>query len=321
MTWLRAGLALCATAVPELGVGQSTLLTALEGSPPAPIIAPTGAALTYGLSGVWTDPTVDPRVTGVFFGMQHASYASVQVFHAAFAFRLGPRWSLSYATSRLGDLFDSSLTSQDPSLASLRAQAAWGRLDATVTLDRVTTSIGLSVVSDDDVGVVQGSTIAHAHLRIAPLGTNGVTIGVHGSRPVGGSVPTRSEGRRSVDLTLRRTLGESAISVTVGASGGTLWQYSETRAAYGIAAQLSLLAQLDVGVGIGRYDMAYGASRYEWYRSASGSIRIGNLSLGTRYASTRIGLGSGFAVSLGYERGSRGTAYRAPRTKLQSLSR
>ena len=98
MPWLRAVLALCATAVPQLGAGQSTLLTALEGSTPAPVIAPTGAALTRGLPGVWTDPTVDPRVTGVFFGMQHASYASVEVFHAAFAFRFGPRWSLAYAT-------------------------------------------------------------------------------------------------------------------------------------------------------------------------------------------------------------------------------
>lgn len=297
--------ALCAVAVPtKPGEGQSTLLTALETSAPAPILGPTAAALTRGLAGIWTDPTVSGRTTGVFFGLQHASYASVQVFHAALAFRLGPRWSLAFASASLGDLFDSSLTNQDPSLSLLRAQAAWGRLDATVTLPKLAASLGLAYAGDDNVGVLQTSTLARAHVRVLPVGTDRVTIGVQGSRAVGGSVPTRSGGRQAIDLTVRQALGRSSVSVTAGASRGSLWRYSETRAAYALAMQVSVLSQLDLGAALGRYNTSYGASRDEWYGSATAAVRVGALRLGTRYTSTRLGVGSGFAISLGYEPGS-----------------
>lgn len=300
----RAGVvgALCGVAAPTgLGVSQSTLLTAIETSAPAPTLEPTAAALTRGLAGVWGDPTAAPRTTGVFFGVQHAPYASVQVFHAALAFRLGPRWSLAYASVGLGDLFDTSLTNQDPSLLRLRAQAAWGRLDATFTLPRLATSIGVAIAGDDNVGVFQSSTVARGHVRLFPFRTDRVAIGVQGTRPIGGSVPASSEGRRSIDLTIRQTIGGSSLSVAAAASRGSLWRFSETRTGYGVAAQLSVLSQLDLGAALGRYGMSYGASRHESYRSVTATVRVATLRLGARYTSTRLGVGSGFALSLAYE--------------------
>jgi hypothetical protein len=301
---LNAGLAaLCAAAVPEFGAGQSTLLTALDGSAPAPVLEPIAVALVRGLAGVWIDPTVDPRATGVFFGMQHASYASLQVFHAVVAFRWGPRWSFAYGSVELADLFDSSLTNQDPGLSSLRARAAWGRLDAAVGSPRLAASAGLGLAADDNVGVLQSSTVVRAHLRMFPFKRDNIRIGVQGSWPVGGSVPAVEGGREAIDLTVRQALGRSWLSVTAAASRGALWRYSETRSGYAVAAQLNILSQLALGVAVGRYGTTYGISPIEWSRSVSAALRIGSLRLGTRYASTRLGVGSGLALSLGYEPG------------------
>ena len=297
-----AAIALC-VGMPRVAVGQSTLLTSLEGSPPAPTLDATAAALTKGLAALWADPTTEPRATGVFLGMSYGSYAAVHVFHGAVAFRFGPRWSVAYAFSDLGNLFDSSLTNQDPTLSSLRAQALWGRLDATFGPRRVTGNLGLAVASDDNVGVVQSSTVARAHVRIRPFGLDQIAIGAQLSRSIGGSVRASSEGRASIDLTATRSLGRSSVSVTAAASWGSLWRYSETRAGYAVAAQASVLSQLDLGVALGRYKSTYGTADMESSASITGTLHIRNLALGTRYTSSRLGVGSGFAVSLGYEPG------------------
>jgi hypothetical protein len=309
-------IALCAGAFPEPGSSQSSLLTALETSAPAPITAPITPGLTRGLSVVWIDPTIDPHVTGAFFGVQHASYASVDVFHGALAFRLGPRWSIALGSAGLGSLFDSSLTSQDPSLSNLRAQATWGRLDATVAVRRLVANLGLSAINDDNVGVVQTSTLARANVRVLPFGSRRVTIGLEATRPIGGSVPTSGIGRQWIDVTFRHALAASSISLSAAGVRGALWRSSETTSGIGLAAQLDILSVLDVGVGLGRYRMAYGVSDAEWYRSVAAAIRIGGLRLGSRYTSTRIGLGSGFALSIGYE-----SVRRDHLTKAASLSR
>jgi len=301
--WPAAVIAFCGVPVLAVASGQSTLLTALENSPPAPTLDPIAAALTRGLAAIWTDPTAAPRTTGLFFSMSYASYAAVRLFHGGVAFRLGPRWSIGYASSDLGNLFDSSLTSQDPTLSSLRAQALWGRVDATFGPRRVAASLGLALAADDNVGVSQSSTIARAHLRIRPLGTDQIALGVQLSRPIGGSVPTSPKGRGSVDLTVTRSFGPSSLSMTAAASQGSLWHYSETRGGYAVGLQVSIHSQLDLGAAVGRYMSAYGASGSEWSRSVSAGVRIGNLRVGTRYTSSRLGVGSGFAVSLGYEPG------------------
>jgi len=147
-------------------------------------------------------PRLIPRRTGLFFGMSRGSYASVEMFHVVTAFRLGPRWSVAYGSTRLGNLFDSSLTSQDPTLATLRAQSAWGRLDATFGAGWLTANIGIGWAGDDNVGVFESSTIARAHLRITPFKTRTVTLGLRQSQVIGGSVLSRKGGRQGVDVTV-----------------------------------------------------------------------------------------------------------------------
>ncbi len=302
MKYGQAGLiALSVVGAPTGALGQSTLLTALESSAPAPTLDPTAAALTRGLAVLWSDPTAEPHATGLLVGMSYASYAAVRVFHGGLAFRLGARWSLTYASSDLGNLFDSSLTNQDPALSSLRAQALWGRLDATLGARRVAASVGLAVAGDDNVGVFQSSTVARAHVRIRPLGTDRIAIGAQLSRPIGGSVPTSADGRRSLDLTVTQVVGRSLVSVTAATSQGSLWRYSETRGVFAVAAQVSILSQLDLGAAVGRHAIAYGSSGTEWSHAVTAGLRVGSLRVGTRYSSSRLGLGSGVAVSLGYE--------------------
>ena len=294
--------ALCAITTAHVAFAQSTMMTALDASVPAPTIERTTAALTRGLAGVWTDPTVDVYATGAFFSIERASYTSITVVHAAAGFRLGPRWSVALATAGLGDLFDSALTNQDPGLSSLRSQVAWGRMDATWAFPRFAASVGLSVVGDDDVGVVQSSTLARAHLRLRPFRNDRVSIGLRSARSIGGSVPVRSSGQHSLDVTIRRQFGASSIGLTVAGSEGGLWRHAETSAAYGIATQLTLRSLFDIGMGITRYSTNYGASAETWSRSITAGIQLGMLRLSTRYASTQLGTGSGFAVYLGYER-------------------
>jgi hypothetical protein len=291
----------CAVGVPAGAAGQSSLLTALESWSPAPTLDPTTAALTRGLAAIWTDPTGQPTAKGLFLSMSQASYASVRVFHGGVGFQLGPRWSVAYASTDLGELFDSSLTNQDPTLSSLRAQALLGRVDATFGPRRVTASVGLALAGDNNVGVLQSSTIARAHVRVRPLGTDQVALGAQLSRPIGGSVPSSGKGRGSVDLTVTQSLGLSSVSVTAAASRGSLWRYSETRGGYAAALQVSFLSQLDLGVALARYASAYGASTSEWARSVTADLHLGDLRVGARYSSCRLSFGSGFGVSLGYE--------------------
>jgi len=283
--------------------GQTTLLTALEGSAPAPVLDPLTNSVTRGLAALWTDPTTDPQAAGLFFGMSRGSYSSVDMFHAVTAFRLGARWSVAYGSTDLGNLFDSSLTNEDPTLASLRAQSVWGRLDATLGHRWLAGSVGLGWAGDDNVGVFQSSTIARGHLRITPSKSRSVTVGLQASRAIGGSVPSQGGGRLAVDVTVNESLGPAALTFTLGASRGALWQLSETLAGYGAGAQGVLFGQLEVGAAVGRYGTTYGASRAEWFRAVSAAVRVDRVRFGTRYRSTRLGTGSGFALSLEYEAG------------------
>ena len=136
MRWCPVECMMWAAALPSTLVGQSALLSAIEGSVPAPVVEPLVASFSVGLPGLWFDPTSAPQATGAFFSMYQSSYASVRVYHTAMAFRLGPRWSLAYGQSEIPDLFDTSLTNIDPGLSSLRARALWGALDATEEIGR-----------------------------------------------------------------------------------------------------------------------------------------------------------------------------------------
>ncbi len=288
--------------------GQSSLLTALETSPPAPILDPIAGGPTHGLAVIWGDPTSNGEATGMFFGVLRGNYASIRVLHAGLAFRLGPRWSLSFAQADLGNLFDTSLTNQDPGLAALHARAVWGRFDGTIRLPRLTTSLGLALAGDDNVGVFQTSTVGRAHVRVFPLKGELLEIGVQASRALNGSVPV-GEGRWAIDVTLTRPIGRSQLSATVATFSGNLWRYSDTRQGSFAALRLSVLTQLELGVAMGRYSPQFGQPAAISYRAASAAIRVGNLQLATRYASTLIGIGSGLALSLSYE------PLRLPRTK------
>lgn len=299
---------------PSPAVSQSSLLSALEGSAPAPVLDHTTQAITRGLAALWVDPTVDPRAKGLMFSVTQNSYASVEAFHGILAFTLGPRWTIGYGSTRLGTLFDSSLTNQDPSLLGLRAQSGWGQLDGTLRARSVTTSVGIGWAIDDNVGVVQTATIARAHARFAPKSTN-LSVGFQHSQSVGGSVP-RGKSQQGFDVTFRQPLRHYSFSITVGMRRGGLWKSSETTSGYGLGALIELLDQMNVSAALGRYRMAYGSSLNESYRSFGASMRIGAIRFSARYSNTFVGLGSGFAGSVAYEP-------RQPpqRTKLANLSR
>jgi|SRR5882762_1170126 len=280
-------------------VAQSTQLSALDGSVPASAVDPI-AQLPTGISGVFGDPTLSPRVTGAFLSMYNASYASVRLFQAAVGWKLGPRWSVSIASTEIGGLFDSSLTRQDPGLASLRAKATLGAIDATTGTRRIVASLGVGIAGDDNVGDRQTSTLMRAHVRLSPFGQN-VSFGAHWASVVGGSVQERPGSRRGFDISISRALGPLIARVTGARQWGSLWRYSEVASGSAVAATLVVLSQVDLSVGLGRYETSYGASRYEWQRSVAAGLLLRDVRVSVRYTSTALGLGSGYGVSVAYE--------------------
>ncbi len=302
MRWCTIECLIWAAAVPSTLVAQSALLSAIEGSAPAPIVEPTVASLSVGLPGLWFDPTSAPRATGAFFSIHRSSYAAVQVYHAGLAFRLGPRWSLAYGQSEIPDLFDTSLTNIDPGLSSLRARALWGALDATETIGSFAGSVGVGLAEDDNVGDFQSSTVARVAMRLSPL--DGVSVGLRVARGIGGSLPAEPAGRVQLDAAASRNLGDVTVSFGAGAARGALWHYAETRNGFGVAALVTVASRLSLGVGAGRYTTGFGATTHEWDRSAVAALRVSSVHVAVRYTSTKLGAGSGYGASIGYEPGS-----------------
>lgn len=99
---------------------------------------------------------------------------------------------------------------------------------------------------------------------------------------------------------LVRPLGDAVLSVAAAVSRGAFWRYSETDRGYGLAAQVTVLSVFDLGGALGWYNTTYGASRSELHKSVGAAIRIGRIHLGTRYTSTRLGVGSSVGFSLAY---------------------
>ncbi len=285
--------------VPAALPGQSALLSAVEGSAPAPVVEPTAGVFPAGVAGLWSDPTSSPRVTGAFFGVYQASRASFRIYHAAVAFRWGPRWSVAYGQSEIGNLFDTSLTNIDPGLASLQARALWGSLDGTVSWRRLSGSLGIGLAGDDNVGDVQSSTTARVYLRVSPL--RGVSIGVHTARAIGGSVPNTHRGRSNLDVLVTRRGAFLGVSMAAAVSRGSFWRYAETNGGVALAALVTVASRLELGAGAGRYTTTFGATSVEWYRSAAAALYLRGIRVGVRYTGTELGAGSGYGISIGYE--------------------
>lgn len=254
-----------------------------------------------GLGSLWSDPTSSPGTTGALFSVYRASYSSARVYHALLAFKLGPRWSTTFGSTEISNLFDTSLTNQDPSLASLRARALWAGLDATVKIRLMAAAIGLAWAGDDNVGDVHTSTVARAHLRLYPPGITGVTFGLHASKAIGGSLPSDGSGMQWVDLAWEHRGDGLSGSVVAAFSRGSLWRFSETVGGFAVAIKCRILSGFDLTTGLGHYKTSFGARSGEWSRSIAASLRIASLRAGVRFTSTRLGLGSGYAVSLSYE--------------------
>ncbi len=280
---------------------QSVNLSALESSVPAPVVELTAAGFSVGVGGLWVDPTASPSATGVFVGFYRGSYAGVTLVHASAAFKAGPRWSLAYGSTEVGDLFDTTLVNEAPGLASLRARAVWAWLDATLSHRSMTGSFGLGLAGDENVGDLKSSTIARAHFRIRPLGDEWLSVGIRASGAIGGSVEADPSGRQVVDITALANVGKARPSASVAVSRGALWRYSETRGGVAAALGIGISSVLHFGLGAGRYQASFGSTDWEWSRALTVGLCIARFRFSFQYASRRLGLGSGYGVSGSYE--------------------
>jgi hypothetical protein len=175
----------------------------------------------------------------------------------------------------------------------------WGALDATETLGPLAASVGLGLAEDDNVGDLQSSTVGRIALRMSPRA--GLSAGVRAARGIGGSIPGEPAGQVQFDAAARRRFGDVTVDLGAGAGRGALWRYAETRDGLGLAALVTVASRLTLGVGAGRYATRFGATSYEWERSAVGAIQVATIHVAVRYTASKLGAGSGYGVSIGYE--------------------
>ena len=121
------------------------------------------------------------------------------------------------------------------------------------------------------------------------------------SRAIGGSLSGERPGEQRFDLVASRRFGALSLGLSLAASRGRLWRYSETRGGYGGALQMSVASHLDLALGAGRYATTFGALSHEWYRAAAATVHIADFRFSVKFVGTELGLGSGTGLALGYE--------------------
>lgn len=298
---VRATLALVLTCTSGIA-GQSTLLNALDEAGPLPLAGRTTALSSDPLSSIWSDPTWSPRSTGILFGIDHTQFSDVQMWYVVSGFKLGPRWSFTIGGTQFGDLFDTSLVNQDPSLGSFSARATRAGMDVTTGRGPLTGSLGLGYASDANVGDDQNTTIARAGLRLSPSRFPWLSLGLAEDRAIGGSIPEGRGGRSRFDASVTPVTTD-AIQATVaaGVSNGSLWRYSEARRSCGVDALVTLARLLSISTAVERYETTYGSPSAAWAFSVGGALRVSSFHLGVRYSSTGLGAGSGYGFTLSFE--------------------
>jgi hypothetical protein len=277
---------------------QSTHLVALEGS--APLVEPT-AGIPSGLANLLRDPTLSAHSVGVLVGIYRTRAFGMEAFHGVTAFRWGPRWSLAFASTGVDQLFDSTLTNQDPELAALRARALIGSLDATMAHKHASLSAGVAAAADEMIGDTRGSTLVRIHARLVPLGTDELTLGLHWSGVAGGSIAPARGGRKQADLVLTRQIGRVHVSTALAYYEGAQWRFSETVEGYAISTRFDLFSVLHFELGASRHRTSYGVESYAWRKGMGCGLRLHNLTFDMTYNSSALDLGTGYGISIGYE--------------------
>lgn len=280
---------------------QRALLSAIDRTAPAAFAEALAGLDAGGIQAVWVDPAAWAGKQGAFLSMFHSSFASVTAFHAGAGFHAGPRWSVVYAAADVGQLFDSSIVAQDPTLASLKARAMFVGLDGLVGSKALALSVGLAWAAEEDVGLFRESTIARASVRVSPFARRWTSIGLRGRRVVGGTITADRGGELSLDATVILPATPWKPWASIAASRGSTWRFSESRGSHVVAAGVIVANALTLSASAARYETVFGASRWAFHHSVVGGLTLSGVTLHVRYTDGRLGLGPGYGTSLSYE--------------------
>jgi hypothetical protein len=285
---------------------QSTHLSALEKSIPAALAEPTAGAALGDVEAIWSDPTAT-LASGAFAGLYRSSYAGVNIHQFGAAFHWGPRWSATFGSTEIDDLFDSSLVADDPGFSTLRVRALTAGLDVTTQWRLLRWSFGFAYAADETLGEVSTSTVARAHVRLLPVRSDVLTVGVRFKRAIGGSIEPNPSGEGSLDVAVARAAGFWRVNMSAAVMRGSVWRYSEIAAGAGVAGRLDLWSQLSISAGLGYYTVTFGADRRQWYRSVGVGVVMRGFAVDARVTGMELGVGSGLGISVGYKPGGRAT--------------
>jgi hypothetical protein len=151
------------------------------------------------------------------------------------------------------------------------------------------------------VGQLRGGLLAICRIDARLAATSWLSVGVHHSGVIGGSIEAASHGRQRIDLLASRRAGSLRFSLGAGVFIGSLWRFSETRSGFAMDGAVVLPSRVELGLGVARSATRFGGTNHEWSKSVTAGVHLAAIRVGVRYADTALGLGSGYGVSVGYE--------------------
>jgi len=250
---------LAALAAASGAEAQSSHLTRLELAAPAIAPDPVSALAVGGWTSAWLAPAAGGDVTGALVGLEHSGFASMTTALAAVRLHAGPVWQLSFAQSRVTDLFDDALLAQFPELSTLRAAATHLGLDAALPL-RYGAAVALGARYERDEFLGDAATIWLARLSATGPTVLGVKSAATVERVIAGGTSDKGPGR--VRVGLAREFGTNRLGFTLGLGAlfGDVWSVESGQSRVAGSIRVSLLKLVTLSGALGAERDPFGAA-------------------------------------------------------------
>jgi len=278
---------------------QSSHLTRLESAVPAFTPDPVSAVAIGGWSSAWLAPAAGHDATGALLGLEHAGFASVTTAFAAARVRFGPVWQLSFAQTRVSDLFDDALLAEFPELATLRAAATQVGLDAVLPFGAAGAA-GLGLIHEREEFL--GDESRAWRLRFSGAGPRllGVRSAATVERMVSGGGQETAAGRLRIGLSRRIGSGPIGAELSVGAAKGALWAVE--RDGWQVASSLRVVVAdlVRVSGSLGAERDPYGAEGWLGFVAFAVGVSLGSVGADLRRGGRASAEAAPTAVSIVY---------------------
>lgn len=289
-------------AVTSPAVAQSSHLTRLEGAVPALVPDPVSAIAAGGWTSAWLSPAAGQNATGVLVGLEHSGFAAVTTVFAAGRFHYGLVWQVSFAQTRVADLFDDALLAEFPGLSTLRASATQVGLDAVLPLGSGP-AVGLGVLYEREDFLGDASRAWRLRASSAGPSVLGIRSAAVWERVVFGGGRRAGVGR--VRMGLARTFGARPIAVDLGAGAvlGRLWAAEPGGWQVASSVRVTVLNLLTLSGSFGLERDGFGDGGWLGFAAFGVGLSLGSVGADFRHGGVAAAEAVPTAVSLRYQPG------------------